>query len=110
MRYSTQYIIICDTYHIGGHFNVGVNCIITCFVFRSQTTADVTRTLVSLSETGVKMSFSVGDDVSLSYPVGTHINNGYWHYVTLTLEDNQATLFLEAISGSSDNIKAVQPL
>ena len=65
---------------------------------------------MSLSETGVRMNFSAGDDVSLTYPIGAHINNGNWHYVTLTLEDNQATVFLDGLSGSPGSITPVQPV
>ena len=68
-------------------------------VYRSQTTAHVKRTLVSMSETGVKMSFSDGDAVNLPYPAATHVNNGNWHYVALGLDNNQVTVYLDGSTG-----------
>ena len=66
------------------------------------------RTLVSMRETGVEMSFSDGDAVSLTYPLGTHINNGNWHYLALRLEDNQVTVYLDGSTGSSESFTPVE--
>ena len=65
---------------------------------------------MSMSETGVEMSFSDGDVVSLTYPVGTHINNGNWHYVALRLDHNQVTLYLDVSTDSSDSFTPVEPV
>ncbi|KAI0221250.1 hypothetical protein LSAT2_027365 [Lamellibrachia satsuma] len=74
---------------------------------KSQTTAHVMRTVVSLNETGVEMSFK--DDVSLTYPLDTDINDGNWHYVALRLEDNEFTLYLDSLTGSSAYFTPVEP-
>ena len=63
---------------------------------------------MSMNETGVEMSFSVGDDVSLTYPAGTHINNGNWHYVALRLEHSQVTLYLDGLTGSLGSFTPVK--
>ena len=65
---------------------------------------------MSMNETGVEMSFSDGDAVSLTYPVGTNVNNGNWHYVALGLDDNQATVYQDGVIGSSGNFKPVEPI
>ena len=66
-----------------------------CFRLQSE----VISTVVSMSETGVKMIFGGGDDVSLTYPLGTHVNNGQWHYVSLSLDGDKATLNVDGVSG-----------
>ena len=63
---------------------------------------------MSLNETGVQMSFN--DDVSLTYPLDTHINDGNWHYVALRLEDNEFTLNLDSSTGSSASFTPVEPV
>ena len=83
-----------------------INC--DMCVNRSQTSAEVTRTLVSMNEASVKVTFSAGDDVVLRYPAV--INNGHWHYVTLNLEDEKVTLFVDATSvNSPKGFKTVDP-
>ena len=53
---------------------------------------------MSMSETGVKLAFGGGDDVSLTYPLGMHVNNGQWHYMSLSLDGDKATLYVNGIS------------
>ena len=57
-------------------------------IYRSQTAPEVTRTLVSMNESSIEMSLSAS--VSLAYPQS--INNGNWHYVALSLEDDKVTV------------------
>ena len=65
---------------------------------------------MSINEMGVEMSFGVGDDVSLTYPLGIHINNGNWHYIALTLEDDKIALYLDGLTGSSVSFTPVKPV
>ena len=50
--------------------------------------------LVTLSDTGVQITIG-GDNVNLSYLDGTKVNNGHWHYVTVTLAEGKAKLYLD---------------
>ena len=76
-------------------------------VYRSQTSAEVNRTLVSMSEADVKISFS--ESITLSYPAD--INNGNWHYVALILKDGKATLNVDASTTKDPkDFKTVDPL
>jgi len=80
------------------------------FLCRSPATVEVSKPLLLLDTTGVKMNFSKNSDVDLSYPVGTHIDNGKWHYVALSLEDNEVTVYLDGIIGSSAKFTPVEPM
>ena len=63
-----------------------------------------------LDKMGVTMSFSKNNYVSLTYPLGLHIDNGNWHYVALSLDDDEVTVYLDGITGSSDNFTPVEPM
>ena len=63
---------------------------------------------MSMSETGVEAYFSSGDEVSLAYPEGTHINNGSWHYMALNVKDKEITVHLDGLTGSSKSITPVE--
>ena len=65
---------------------------------------------MSMNETGVNVSFSVGDDVSLTYPIGTHVNNGNWHYVGLTLDVNKVTVLLDGSTGHLQTYAGAEPV
>ena len=67
------------------------------------------KTLISMDETGLKMSFSEGDDISVTYPIGFHISNGHWHYVALTLEVDEVTLYIDGITDHSSSFTPVEP-
>ena len=61
-----------------------------------------------MSETGVKVNFGSGDEVSLVYPKATHINNGNWHYVALSVKDKEITVHLDGSTGSSESVTPVE--
>ena len=78
-------------------------------IYRSQTSAELKRTLVSMSEADVKMSFSESESITLKYPA--EINNGNWHYVALILKDGKATLNVDASTTKDPkDFKTVDPL
>ena len=60
--------------------------------------ATVTNPLVTLSDTGAQITIG-GNSVTLLYPEGTGINNGRWHYVTVTLAEGKAKLYLDGNTG-----------
>ena len=60
--------------------------------------ATVTNPLVTLSDTGAQITIG-GNSVTLLYPEGTGINNGRWHYVTVTLDEGKARLNLDGNTG-----------
>ena len=61
-----------------------------------------------MNEANVKVTFSAGDDVVLTYPAV--INNGHWHYVTLDMEDEKVTLIVDASVSNPKGFKTVEPM
>ena len=68
------------------------------------------KTLISMDETGLKMSLSEGDDISVTYPIGLRINSGHWYYVALTLEGDEVTLLCDGIIGQWSSFTPVEPV
>ena len=67
----------------------------------------LTKHLVAISEVGVVISLD--SEVNLTYPMGSKINNGNWHYVAVTLAEGQATVLLNGNAGSTESYTPIQP-
>ena len=61
-----------------------------------------------MNESSVQMSLSAS--VSLAYTLGTQINNGNWHYVALSVEDNEVTLYSDGFIGDSYTFAPDKPV
>lgn len=75
-------------------------------LFRTPT---MIRGMLNMYETGVSISPGNKIPTLLSYPVGSRINNGNWHYMALTLDDNMATLYLDGMTADAKNFTAQRP-